>query len=250
MPNIRLQPVQGQMALHVLDVPTFPGEGFHLGIPEAIGDAARCVWFGGVEPVWEELGDGAWRQTARREGELSYAITATPREDVVELRLSLTNESDRAWAQSLAFNCFGCGGAGSVSDHECVRHWCGSGGELRRLIEVPRRFSPRATVQLYSVEGAPPGADLPFVANFAATPDAVLEGWLAIQSRDETRLVATASRPALFLFQNMEYSCIHSAPGFGPLGPGETGEAANLVYFTEGPLDAWRRRMIADLRGD
>ena len=247
MPAIRLQPVPGQMAVHVLDVPVFPGEGFHLGIPESIGDAARSVWFGAVEPAWEQLDGGAWRQTARRDGELSYAITVTPHEDVVELRLSLTNESDREWAQSQAFNCFGCGGAGSVSDHECVRHWCGVGGELKRLIEVPRRFSSRATVQLYSVEGAPPGMEIPFVANFAATPEVVLEGWLAIQSRDGTRLVATASKPTLFLFQNMEYSCIHAAPGFGHLKPGETGEATNLIYFVEGSVEGWRRRMMAEL---
>ncbi|MBM3501660.1 MAG: hypothetical protein FJX74_23655, partial [Armatimonadetes bacterium] len=243
MPNIRLEPAPGQMAVHVLEVPAFPGESFHLGVPEAIGDVGRAVWFGAVEPRWEALEEGAWRQTARREGELSYTITLTPLEDVVDIRLSLTNESNREWAESLAFNCFGCGGAGSVSDHECVRHWCGVGGELRRLIEVPRRFSPRATVQLYSVEGAPPGGDLPFVAHFAATPEAVLEGWLAIQSRDGTRLVATASRPTLFLFQNMEYSCIHAAPSLGPLQPGETGEATNLIYFVEDSLEAWRTRM-------
>jgi hypothetical protein len=247
MATIRLDPVPAQMAIRVSGIPAFPREVFHLGIPESIGDAARAVWFGGIEPKWEDAGGGAWRQTARREGELSYAITLTPEEDAVDMRLSLTNESDREWRQSLAFNCFGCGGAGSVSDHECVRHWCRVGGEFKRLIEVPRKFSRRATVQLYSVEGAPPGMEIPFVANFAATPDVVLEGWLAIRSRDGNRLVATASKPTLFLFQNMEYSCIHASPGFGPLKPGETGEAANRIYFVENSLEDWHKRMKADL---
>ena len=135
-----------------------------------------------------------------------------------------------------------------MSDHECVRHWCRAGGEFRRLIEVPRQFSLRATVQLYSVEGMPPGQEIPFVANFRATPEEVaLEGWLAVQSRDGSRLVATASKPALFLFQNMEYSCIHASPGFGPLGPGESGEAVNKVYFVEASLEDWYERMRADL---
>jgi hypothetical protein len=237
------------MSLHVRDVPAFPGEAFHLGVPEAIGDAAAAVWFGGLEPRWEPLDEGVWRQTGRRPGELSYTITVTPSEEWVDLDLELVNESPRKWEQSLAFNCVGCGAAPSVSDHECVRHWCGVKGEPRRLIHVPRRFSPRATVQLYSVEGAPPGAEIPFVARFDATPDVTLEGWLAIVSRDGRRLVATASEPTLFLFQNMEYSCIHASPGFGPLRPGETGRARNRIHFAEESGDTLPIARVRPVRG-
>ncbi len=70
---------------------------------------------------------------------------------------------------------------------------------------------------------------------------------MAIQSRDGKRLVATASDPAMFLFQNMEYSCIHSAAGFGPLKPGESGEAVTRVYFVEAGLEDWHARMPADM---
>lgn len=244
---IKLTPRQGQMGAGVSDVPVFPRERFNLGIPESIGDAARSIWFGGIEVEWSEGEAGAWVQKATKEGELSYEITLTPYEDVVDIDLTLTNLSGRTWAQSQAFNCFNCSGP-SVSDHECVRHWCRVGGEFKRLIEVPRKFSRRATIQLYSVEGQPPGSELPFVANFRATPEDVeLEGWLAIESRDGKRLVATASKPALFLFQNMEYSCVHASPSFGPLAPGETGSALNKVYFVEMSLNDWYDRMRADL---
>ena len=244
---IRLTPRQGHMGAGVSDVPAFPREQFNLGIPESIGDAARSIWFGGIEVAWSEGEAGAWVQKATKEGELSYEITLTPYEDVVDIDMTLTNLSDRTWAQSQAFNCFNCG-APSVSDHECVRHWCRVGGEFKRLVEVPRKFSRRATVQLYSVEGQPPGAEIPFVHQFKATPeDVALEGWLAVESRDGERLVATASKPALFLFQNMEYSCIHASPGFGPLEPGETGKALNKVYFVEASLQDWYDRMKADL---
>ncbi|HJN15998.1 MAG TPA: hypothetical protein QGH10_10925, partial [Armatimonadota bacterium] len=201
---------------------------------------------GSVEPKWEALDDGAWLQTARLENELSYAITLTPYDDVIDIHVKLTNESDRTWANSLAFNCFNVGGP-SVRDHECVRHWCRVGGEFKRLVEVPRKFSRRATIQLYSVEGQPPGSEIPFVHNFRATPEELdLEGWLAVVSRDGTRLVATASKPTLFLFQNMEYSCIHAAPSLGRLEPGETGEAINRIYFVEASLAEWHLRMLTD----
>lgn len=245
---IKLVPAQGMMSATATEVPVFPGVGFGLGIPEAIGDGARPVWFGRVTPEWRELGDGALESSATAEGELSYKALLAPTDDTVEIRVSLTNLSDRVWETSLAFNCFGAGGAPDVADHECVRHWVGWDGRLRRLIEVPRQYSPRPAVALWSVEGAPPGADIPFVSNFRATPpDVALEGWLAIVSRDGKRLVATASKPTLFLFQNMEYSCIHASPGFGRLAPGQTGHATNVIYFVESTLEEWHARMRREL---
>ncbi|MCP3914472.1 MAG: hypothetical protein GY711_02820 [bacterium] len=115
------------------------------------------------------------------------------------------------------------------------------------MIEVPRKFSTRPTVQSYSVEGAPPATDVPFAANFDATPDVTWEGWLAIQSRDGDRILATASQPPLFLFQNMEYSCIHSSPGFGALNPGETGHAWTRLYFVRASLEEWYGRLRIDM---
>lgn len=247
MSNIRLRPTQGQMACLVSDIPAFPGDTFGLGFPEAIGDAAATMWAGKPRIEWRDAGDGAWTQHGSVPGELSYTITLTPAEDHVDAHLRLTNESKRDWAQSLAFNCLSAGGPASIRDHDCIRHWVGSAGRPRRLIEVPRKYGPRPTIQLYSVEGAPRGEDIPFVANFQATPDAVLEGWIAIMARDGRRLVATASKPALFLFQNMEYSCIHASPGAGPIKAGGTGEALTRLYFVEASLEDWYRRVRAEM---
>ena len=61
------------------------------------------------------------------------------------------------------------------------------------------------------------------------------------------KLVATVSKPGLFLFQNREYSCIHCGTGFGEVKPGETAEATNRVYFVETTLQAWHPRMKADM---
>ena len=249
MGKIRFEGHQGQMGGSITEIPAFPNEGFGLGYPEAIGDAAQACWFGSIHPEWQEGGGGVWTCSGRKEGEVSYTMRITPREDVIDVHQTLTNESDRIWEQSLAFNCFQCGGAPSIRDHECVRHWVRTRAQFKRLVEVQRKFSARPAIQLYSVEGAPPGMEIPFVAGFQATPDVVVEGWIAIQTRDKKRLVATVSKPALFLFQNMEYSCIHSAAGFGSLKAGETGEAVNKVYFVESSLENWYRRMTADLAG-
>lgn len=247
MSAMRVRYSNGNMFCSVTDVPAFPEGSFGLGIPEAIGDAAAARWFGSVNPAWGQLSETTCRTTGFAEGELSYAIEIQPHEDYLDIKAELTNRSARVWEQSLAFNCFCCSGADAISDHECVRHYVGVNGKPRRLVEVPRVFGPRPTIQLYNVEGAPRGRKIPFVKGFHATPDVVLEGWMAIQSRDGRRLVAAVSKPALFLFQNMEYSCIHSAPGFGRLEPGRTGRALTRIYFSEGAIDDWYARMKRDL---
>ncbi len=238
----------GQMAGVLTEIPAFPGEGFSLGLPESIGDAERALWFGSVHPRWSRDADGHWTSRAAVEGELEYGLTVATTEDTVDIRVVLTNLSDRLWAHSLAFNCFNAGGAPSVADHECARHWVGLAGEARRLTELPRTCGPRPTVQLYSVEGAPAGSEIGFVSGFRATPENLtLEGWIAIQARDGVRMVAAASKPTLFLFQNMEYSCIHASPGLGRLSRGESGEALTRIYFVEATVAELRDRIRSEM---
>ena len=249
MARIRLTGRPGHMACVLTDVPAFAGARFNFGYPEAIGDAAATRWFGSIHPSWEELDDGVWVTDGKLEGVLEYRLTLTPYDDRVEAHYRLTNLGEKAWNEALAFNCVQCG-TPALRDHECVRHWVGRAGKLTRLVEVPRAFGPRPAIQLYSVEGAPPGKEIPFVANFRATPeDTVLAPWMAVVSRDGSRLVATVSKPALFLFQNREYSCIHSGCGFGPVAPGATAESRNCTYFVQSSLDAWHRRMTTEFLG-
>ncbi len=247
MARIEVEAVQGQMAAVLSNVPAFPNDRFVLGFPEAIGDASRAIWFGDLKPRWRDIGDGAWESIGEMPGELRYRLVITPSEDYVDAVITLTNHSSRVWQNSMAFNCFNC--ASSVlRDNECLRHWVRVKGKFQRLVDLPRVFSDRPTVQLYSVEGAPPGAEIPFVANFKATPaDVVAEGWMAIVAPDGKRLAATVSKPALFLFQNMEYSCIHSAPTFGTMQPGQTAKALTRLYFVRLSLEKWYARMKQEM---
>ena len=120
-------------------------------------------------------------------------------------------------------------------------------GQFKRLPELPRVYSGRPTIQVYQVKGAPPVATIPYAEKFKATPNAELEDWIAIQSRDQTRLAAIVSKPALFLFQNMEYACIHSAASFGTLQPGQTGKALTRLYLVQATLQQWYVRKTAEL---
>jgi hypothetical protein len=247
MHRIKFFAEKDQMSAQISHVPGFEGDIFRLNFPESIGPTAAAKWFNTIQCSWEEIDDAHWEGKGWVEGALSYAVKVYMLRDCVDFLITLTNDSYEIWEETLAFNCFNCGSALSVRDHECKRHWVRTGGEFKRLIEIPREFGPRPALQLYSVKGAPEGKDIPFVRNFRSTPENVaVEGWMAIRSRDDRRMVAVVSKPALFTFQNREYSCIHSAPGFGALKPGESGSALTRVYFVEATLEDWYHRMSSE----
>jgi hypothetical protein len=243
--RIRFTPVEGTMLGSVSEVPAFPGATFLMCVPEAIGDVAQTVWQGLVTPQWQQHEKGVWTSDAACAGELAYRCTVAPHETFLDVTTTVTNLSDHAWANSLAFTCLSLFEAPAVRDHECVRHWAGVNGQPRRLVELPRRRSRRPTCQLYHVAGQPPPSELPFVAAFEASPDATLDPWLAVSSQDGSALVAAFSPEALFLFQNMEFSCIHACPSHGALAQGETGTARVRYFFVQQTIDAWHARLRA-----
>jgi hypothetical protein len=247
---VKLEPVLGTMSSWLSEVPAFPGARFSLGFPEAIGDAAAAAWYTTLVPEWEQVDADTWVANGRQAGELRYSMTVDLSSgDAVTVSYELENESSRHWDDALAFNCLSCGGAWDVRDHDCDRHWVGLDGQPTRLLEVPRQHSTRPAVQLYSTAGATPGPDLPFVAMFKATPDVVLDPWMAVESRDGTRTVATVAPRGAFLFHNMEYSCIHAASGFGALAPGEVATSGNDLLFLEAPMSEAVTRIRSTLVG-
>ena len=247
METIKFFAEKEKMSARISNVPGFEGDVFSLNFPESIGPTDAARWFDTIQCRWEKTDDVHWKGHGWVDGVLSYTIQVYIFEDFVDFLIRLRNESQEIWKETLAFNCFNNGSALSVRDHECKRHWVRSGGEFKRLIEIPRKFGPRPALQLYSVEGAPEGKDIPFVNGFRSTPENVaIEGWMAIRSRDDSHMVAVVSKPALFTFQNREYSCIHSAPGFGALKPGERGSALTRVYFVDVSLEDWYERMTRE----
>jgi hypothetical protein len=246
MHRIQLDAHDGHAACRISNVSAFPGDHFSIACPEAIGDSSAPLWSRDLQTVWEKREHGILAATGGKAGQLSYKLTLTPSADAVKCEIELTNPGETTWPQGMAFNSFQCGSAPSIRDHDCARHWVRSGGEFKILWQIPRVFGPRPSVQLYSVEGAPPGRDIPFVKNFQATPDAVIEPWMAIVSRDSQRLVATVAKPGLFLFQNREYACMNCGLDFGEVKPGQTARAINVIHFVQARLEDWHARMMAE----
>jgi hypothetical protein len=247
MAGITIRAIPRNMGVQILNVPAFPGNAFGGSFPEAIGDSARSFWFGNIKPEWATDGDKVIGKGAQP-NELDYTVTFTTTDETVDVVTEVTNRSDQSWKQSQAFNCFSPIGALDVRDHDCLRHWVGVKGKPTPLLRVPRKFGPRPTIQLYAIDGGPKWQDIPFVANFRCSPDDVhLDPWMAIESKDRKRVIATAAKPCLYLFQNMEYSCIHAASGFGTLNPGQSGRSLTRLWFVRQGIREWYARMKKEM---
>lgn len=244
---MRFSPSGHHSAGFLMDTIYGDGVVFPLGFPEAIGDIARPVFMTPDQPVkWTEVSPSEHLCEAVVDGELAYAMRVKTAGDTCDVEYALTNNSGRHWAHGMAFNCFNCGYAPPLRDNEGLRNYIGVNGEAKPLAECPRVFSNRPGVQLYSVAGQPPGSELPFVAGFQATPaDFAAAPWMIMESKDGRSCAATISTPGLFLFQNSEYSCIHSATGFGRLAPGETSTGSNRMIIAEMTL----AEMVEEMRG-
>jgi hypothetical protein len=225
-----------------------PRSAFTYVIPEAIGPTDGQVWGAAppmlMTPDWTQDDQGGFGYTWEREGLLRFSPRAAAFDDHVDVHISLTNLSDRAWPESSAFSCFSPRGTLPLGDFDGSRTFLLADGEWTPITRVERVFGPRPTIQLWYVSGGP--RDLPCVDMFKATPALQPEGVLAVRSYDERHIVAvTADRP-LYLFANLEFCCIHCCPSFGALAPGETGEATHRVFFCEGiALDELTPKLMA-----
>src|SRR5437763_12272147 len=98
MSNIQLSAISGSMAATLHSVPAFPGDTFPIGFPEAIGDTSAPIWFGQLKAEWKPAPDGHWESAGKLDG-LSYGMKVNLFEDVVDIEMTLKNESAKTWDQ-------------------------------------------------------------------------------------------------------------------------------------------------------
>jgi len=233
MAEITIQPQQKSQLLR-LNWSALPRGAFTYVIPEAIGATDRTVWGATAEfrmaYDWEPDGD-AWVCTWEKEGWLDFDVRAWAEDDHLSVRIRLRNLGETAWPNSSAFSCFSPRGALPLADFDGSRTFLLVDGDWTPITQVERIHSGRPTIQLWYVEGR--DRPLGFVESFEATPAFYPAGVLAVQSYDKRHMVAVTADEPLFLFGNLEFSCIHCCPSFGALGPGEQGTATHRVFFCE-----------------
>ncbi|HUU21502.1 MAG TPA: hypothetical protein VM389_03115 [Phycisphaerae bacterium] len=247
--RIVLRPQQGKMnaAAHV------PGEGwvFALGMPETIGCRERMILnFPEVKIQWTGPdADGAVASEWTTAGRIKYAVRLVPGSDHVDVEMTITNLSEQLWHDVFAFDCVNPVQAEPFKDWKLARTWMSSHGKPMRMDGTRRVQGRMPTVGFYTHEQTPWGLESPFVHGFGATsPNRTDGAWIVTLSDPPGSYMAATSPDSLFLFDNLDRCCIHSAPSFGDIGPGESSTTVCRVYFADGGLDDFLKRYQADLR--
>ena len=115
------------------------------------------------------------------------------------------------------------------------------------MSETTRVQGHMPTVGFYLPEHVRAGEESLFVRGFGATSSDRTDGsWIVTLSDPAGSYMAATAMEAAFLFDNLDRCCIHSAPSFGDIGPGEASTTVSRFYLARGTLDDFLRRMETD----
>ena len=116
------------------------------------------------------------------------------------------------------------------------------GGQTEHIVLQPQPGAMQVT------------ARVPILANQAfalGIPETIgcREAMLVTLSKSTNAYMAATAMDAAFLFDNLDRCCIHAAPGFGDIGPGEASTTVSRLYLARGTLDIFLKRQEADRPG-
>jgi hypothetical protein len=230
-------------------VPGLDNQAFALGIPETIGCRQRMILnFPEVDVPWDGPDDeGAVRCQWTTAGRIRYSALVVPFEDHVDVEMTITNLGEEAWHDVFAFNCLNPVRAEQFKDWELERTYMSRHGRTHLMKNTTRVKGHMPTVGFYLHEQTPWGKESPFVRGFHATsPDRTDDSWIVTLSDPPGAYMAATSVDSLFLFDNLDRCCIHSAPSFGDIGPGQSSTTVCRLYLAKGDLDAFLKRYDED----
>ncbi len=246
--RIVLCPQQDAM-LVTAQVPGLNNQRFALGIPETIGcREAMLVNFPEARIDWSEPdADGAVSCAWGPGGRIYYSLRLVPGTDYVDLEMTVRNHTEFVWHEVFAFNCLNPIQAPAFQDWKLERTYMSSQGKPLCLAQTHRIQGSMPTVGFYLHQRITADSEPLFVRGFSATsPNRTDGSWIVTLSDPPGDYMAATTLDSVFLFDNMDRCCIHSAPSFGDIGPREASTTVCRFYLAEGSLDDFRQRYESD----
>jgi creatinine amidohydrolase len=246
--RIALQPQPGAMQV-TARVPGLDNAVFALGIPETIGcREAMLVNFPEAKIEWQRPNaDGAVTCSWGPGGRVSYSLRLTPAADYVDVEMTVRNHTEFLWHDVFAFNCLNPIQAPVFQDWKLERTYMSKQSKPFRMGRTTRVKGHMPTVGFYLPERIKAGQESVFVRGFGATsPDRTDGSWIVTLSEPAGAFMAATAMEAAFLFDNLDRCCLHAAPSFGDIGPGENSTTVSRLYLARGTLDEFLKRQEAD----
>ena len=164
--------------------------------------------------------------------------------------LTVRNHTEFLWHDVFAFNCLNPVQAPAFQDWKLARTYMSSHGQPLRMAQTTRVKGHMPTVTFYLPDRVEPRKESVFVRGFGATSSDRTDGsWIVTLSEPPGAYMAATAVEAVFLFDNLDRCCIHAAPGFADIGPGESSYAVSRMYLASGTLDDFLARFQADRPG-
>ena len=164
--------------------------------------------------------------------------------------LTVRNHTEFLWHDVFAFNCLNPVQAAAFQDWKLERTYMSRQGKPFAMAGTTRVKGHMPTVGFYLPEHTKPGTESVFVRGFGGTsPDRTDGSWILTLSEPAGTYMAATATEAVFLFDNLDRCCIHAAPGFGDIGPGESSTTVSRLYLSSGTLDSFLARFGADRPG-
>lgn len=249
--RIALQPQPGAMQV-TARVPGLDNQAFALGIPETIGcREAMLVNFPEARIEWQGPDEaGVVSCSWGPGGRISYSLQMIPADDYVDIAMTIRNRTEFFWHDVFAFNCLNPVEAPAFQDWKLDRTYMSSHGQPLRMAQTRRVKGHMPTVGFYLPERVEVGEESIFVRGFGATsPDRTDGSWIVTLSEPAGTYMASTAVEAAFLFDNLDRCCLHAAPSFGDIGPGEGSSTVSRLYLAKGGLDAFLKRRKEELPG-
>ena len=246
--RIVLEPEAGAMQVRAR-VPALGNQTFALGIPETIGcREALLVNFPEARIEWQGPdSDGVVSCYWGPGGRIHYALRLVPGTDFVDVEMTIRNHTEFLWRDVFAFNCLNPIEAPAFKDWKLERTYMSKQGRPFRMSETTRVKGHMPTVGFYVPERVAPGTESVFVRGFGATsPDRTDGSWIVTLSEPTGSYMAATAMETAFLFDNLDRCCLHAAPSFGDIGPGEASTSVSRLYLAKGTLEDFRDRLEAD----
>ena len=249
--TIQLMPNQGKMPCNVVTNLDGKKNIFALTIPETIGcREGMLLNFPETDLAWEGPdADGVVRTGWTKDSVISYSLELVPGRDFVDAVMVITNLSKDNWEDVWSFNCLNPVKAPAFRDEQLDRTYMSTPAGPKPLSATERTIGPRPGIGVYFSERM--GADeyWPFISGFQATSPERTNGdyLLTMSSSGHTYMAATSPR-TLYLFNNLEFTCIHAAPTFGDIPSGGTSSLTCRFYLAEGDMQDFFQRFKRDLK--
>jgi len=248
--RIVLKPEQRTMRV-LARVPLLNNQKFKLVIPETIGSRKRLLLnWPDVKINWKGPDkNGAVSCFWTRADVVRYTARVIPATDYVDIEMTITNLSRDSWKDVWAFNCLNPLEAPDFKDWKLQRTYMSAHGQPFLMADTTRIKGHMPTVQFYLHQQIPWTHPPAFCRGFKATsPDQTDGNWIVTFSDPPGSYMAATSLDSLFLFDNLDRCCIHSAPNFGDIDPGQSSTTVSRLYLAKGNREDFLKRYQADVK--